>query len=176
MPDDAGPLRRLADRMAVQDLVDRYLADLDEAEFDDAWARSIFTEDGRFEFSMGGHDGVAGMAEYTAAMMGKWRRTHHVAAGHLIEIDGDQARVRGNLIATHLHPQEATGATPEQPAQPPGRSGAQEPRRAPEPFQVGDRFEGEAVRTDAGWRFARLAFEVVWTRGTPPGHVDIHDS
>lgn len=170
MPHDADPMRRLADRMDVQELVNRYLVGLDEAEFDDAWARSIFTEDGRFQFSMGGHDGVAGMAEYTAAMMGKWRRTHHVAAGHLVEIDGDRARVRGNLIATHLHPQEPA------PQKPPGQSGAHETPGAPEPFQVGDRFEGEAVRTDAGWRFARLAFEVVWTRGTPPGRVDIHDS
>lgn len=158
MPHDVGPLRRLADRMDVRDLVDRYLAGLDEAEFDDAWARSVFTEDGRFQFLMGGHDGVPGMAEFTAAMMGKWRRTQHVAAGHLVEIDGDRARVRGNLIATHLHRHEAS------------------PEPAPEPFQVGDRFEGEAVRTDAGWRFARLAFEVVWTRGTPPRPVDIHDS
>ncbi|MFI6037301.1 nuclear transport factor 2 family protein [Streptomyces sp. NPDC051315] len=170
MPQDAGALSRLADRMDVQDLVDRYLAGLDEAEFDDAWARSVFTEDGRFQFPMGGHDGVAGMAEFTAAMMGKWRRTHHMAAGHFVEIDGDRARVRGNLIATHLHLQEAA------PQDPPGQSGARETLRAPEPFQVGDRFEGEAVRTDAGWRFARLAFEVVWTRGTPPGRVDIHDS
>ncbi|WP_330290083.1 nuclear transport factor 2 family protein [Streptomyces sp. NBC_00576] len=168
--DDAGPLRRLADRLDVQELVDRYLAGLDDAEFDDAWARSIFTEDGRFQFMMGGHDGVAGMAEYTAAMMGKWRRTHHVAAGHLVEIDGDRARVRGSLIATHLHPHEAT------PEQPPGQPGAHGRPGAPEPFQVGDRFEGEAVRTDAGWRFARLAFEVVWTRGTPPVRVDVHDS
>ncbi|MEU9310345.1 nuclear transport factor 2 family protein [Streptomyces sp. NPDC048256] len=170
MPQDTEPLRRLADRMDVQDLVDRYLAGLDEAEFDDAWARSLFAEDGRFQFAMGGHDGVVGMAEYTAAMMGKWRRTHHVAAGHLVEIDGDRARVRGNLIATHLHPGELT------PQRPSGQAGAQVPPGVPEPFQVGDRFEGEAVRTDAGWRFARLAFEVVWTRGTPPGRVDIHDS
>ncbi|MGW0499663.1 nuclear transport factor 2 family protein [Streptomyces sp. NPDC003007] len=166
MPQNAGTWSRLADRMDVQELVDRYLADLDEAEFDDAWARSVFTEDGRFQFLMGGHDGVAGMAEFTAAMMGKWRRTHHVAAGHLVEVDGDRARVRGNLIATHLHPEE----------KPPGQPSAPETPRAPEPFQVGDRFEGEAVRTDAGWRFARLAFEVVWTRGTPPGRVAIHDN
>lgn len=152
MAHDAGLLRRLADRLEVRDLVDRYLADLDEAEFDDAWARSVFTEDGRFEFAMGGHDGVPGMAEYTAAMMGKWRRTQHVASGHIVDVDGDLARVRGNLIATHLHAGDA------------------------EPFQVGDRFEGEAVRTEGGWRFARLAFEVLWTRGTPPGRVDIHDS
>jgi len=123
-------LQLLVDRLAVQDLADRYLSGLDDAEFDEDWARSIFTEDGRFEFAMGGHHGVVGMAEFTAAMMGKWRRTHHVAAGHLVEIDGDRARVRGNLIATHLHAQEAA-----------------------EPFQVGDRFAGDAVRTDAGWRF-----------------------
>ncbi|GAA4227679.1 hypothetical protein GCM10022254_15960 [Actinomadura meridiana] len=153
MPHDADTLHLLVDRIGVQDLVDRYLAGLDEAEFDDTWARSVFTEDGRFEFPMGGHDGVPGMAEFTAAMMGKWRRTHHVAAGHAVEIDGDRARVRGNLIATHLHRDET-----------------------PEPFQVGDRFEGEAVRTDAGWRFERLAFEVVWSRGTPPGRASDSDS
>ncbi|MEU8589971.1 nuclear transport factor 2 family protein [Streptomyces sp. NPDC048664] len=153
MPYDANALSRIADRLEVQDLVDRYLASLDEAAFDDAWARSVFTEGGRFEFPMGGHDGVPGMASFTAAMMGKWRRTHHVAAGHRVEVDGDRARVRGNLIATHLHPDEIPA----------------------EHFQVGDRFEGEAVRTDAGWRFTRLALEVVWTRGTPPGRVGIHN-
>ncbi|MFE9840256.1 nuclear transport factor 2 family protein [Streptomyces goshikiensis] len=157
-PEEPAALRRLADRMDVRDLVDRYLAGLDRAEFDEDWARSVFTEDGRFQFPMGGHDGVAGMAEFTAAMIGKWRRTHHVAAGHLVEIDGDRARVSASLIATHLHP-HAPGPGP-----------------SPEPFQVGDRFEGEAARTAAGWRFTRLAFEVVWTRGTPPGRVDTHDS
>ena len=148
MPHDADLLRRLTDRLDVRDLVDRYLAGLDEARFDDAWARSIFTEDGRFEVPMGGHRGAAGMAGFTAAMMRKWRRTHHLAAGHLVELDGDRALVRGNLIATHLPPE-------------PG-----------EAFQVGDRFEGEAVRTGAGWRFERLAFELVWSRGTPPGRHD----
>ncbi|RLK53975.1 nuclear transport factor 2 family protein [Actinokineospora cianjurensis] len=163
MSHDTGLLRVLIDRLAIEELLDRYLAGLDEAEFDDTWARSIFTEDGRFEFPVGGHAGVTGMAGFTAAMMGKWRRTHHLGACHLVELDGDLARVRGNLIATHLHPQSPP---PEQ-----------LPRgRAPEPFQVGDRFEGEARRTDAGWRFARLAFEVVWSRGTPPGHLDTHHS
>jgi len=161
MPHDADLLRRLTDRMDVQDLVDRYLAGLDEARFDDAWARSIFTEDGRFEVPMGGHRGAAGMAGFTAAMMRKWRRTHHLAAGHLVELDGDRARVRGNLIATHLHP--GRQASPGEPAGP------------DELFQVGDRFEGEAVRTDAGWRFERLAFELVWSRGTPPGRAGRHD-
>jgi hypothetical protein len=155
MPQDADPLRGLADRMDVRELVDRYLAGLDRARFDDAWARSIFTEDGRFEVPMGGHRGAAGMAGFTAAMMAKWRRTHHLAAGHLVELDGDRARVSGNLIATHLHP----GPDPA-PGAPPG---------AAEIFQVGDRFEGDAVRTDAGWRFERLAFELVWSRGAPPG-------
>ncbi|NLU74342.1 nuclear transport factor 2 family protein [Streptomyces sp. HNM0575] len=171
MSHDAASPRRLADRMDVRDLVDRYLAGLDEAEFDDAWARSFFTEGGRFEFAMGGHEGAAGMAEFTAAMMGKWRRTHHMAAGHIVEVDGDRARVRGNLLATHLHPREAA------PDGPSGRPASRETSAAaPEPFQTGDRFEGEAVRTEAGWRFARLAFEVIWTRGTPPVRAAIHDS
>lgn len=147
---DAGPLHRLADRMDVQGLVDRYLAGLDDARFDDDWARSVFTEQGSFRFAAGGHDGVAGMAEFTAAMMRKWRRTHHVAAGHLIDLDGDRAHVRGNLIATHVHPHDENDI-----------------------FQAGDRFHGEAVRTGAGWRFAWLSFEVVWTRGTPAARIGI---
>ncbi|HEV2636025.1 MAG TPA: nuclear transport factor 2 family protein [Actinocrinis sp.] len=155
MSHDMDQVRRLVDRMEVRDLVDRYLAGLDEVRFDDAWAWSVFAEDGRFEIPMGGHRGAAGMAGFTAAMMGKWRRTHHVACGHLVELDGDRARVQGSLIATHLHPLPEPA-----PGGPPG---------PPELFQAGDRFVGEAVRTDAGWRFERLAIEVVWTRGTPPG-------
>ncbi|BBA97257.1 hypothetical protein RVR_2914 [Actinacidiphila reveromycinica] len=183
---EADALRRLADRMDVRELVDRYLAGLDEGRFDDTWARSVFTEDGRFEVPTGGHDGVAGMAEATAAMIGRWRSTHHLAAGHLVEIDGDRARVRGSLVVTHLYPPGAVVREPAPresgPRKPgpresglqdaPGRVGAPDAPGAPEPFQVGDRFEGAAVRTGAGWRFARLAFEVVWTRGTPPGRVE----
>jgi hypothetical protein len=33
---------------------------------------------------------------------------------------------------------------------------------------VGDYYEGEVVRTDAGWRFSRQALYVTWFDGSPP--------
>ncbi|MDV6263936.1 nuclear transport factor 2 family protein [Rhodococcoides yunnanense] len=143
---DITRLQRLVDRMEIQELVERFVVGLDQKSFDIDWARSIFTESGRFSFPNGVHSGVSGMPEFVTITMGRWRGSHHLAGVNLIAIDDDRARVRGNLIATHLHRDENR-----------------------EPFQVGDSYEGEVVRTEEGWRLAHLRFELIWFHGAPPG-------
>ncbi|WP_165495150.1 FAD-dependent monooxygenase [Actinomadura roseirufa] len=150
--DGAGPpaeIARLADRAEITDLIGRYTSSLDDGRFDDAWARSIFAEHAAVAFPVGGHEGVGGLADFTARFMGRWERTHHHATDHLVSLDGDSADVRWNMLATHVHPSASRSAEGEA------------------HFQLGARLGGTAVRTPDGWRFERLELRVVWTSGRP---------
>jgi hypothetical protein len=153
-------VRMLLDRAEISDLVDRFSRDLDdytleERRFDVAWVRSYFTEDASVEYPVGSATG----AERIAALidgrgMAPFQRTQHVTTNYVIDLDGDRASVRFNLIATHVHAEDV-------------RQRLGEPLGAH--FTVGDYYEGETVRTDAGWRFSRQALHVTWTEGRPPG-------
>jgi len=151
----AAPLAQLdalAQRAEVGALLDRYLLSLDENRIDDAWSRSIFTADARVEFPVSHHEGVDGLATYHRAALAKFERTQHLNSGAVIDVDGDRATVRANLISTHVHRPAAA---------PPGTD------RAPL-FTTGTYVEGEARRTAHGWRFRRLSFRLVWVTGSPP--------
>ncbi|HEX2312892.1 MAG TPA: nuclear transport factor 2 family protein [Thermomonospora sp.] len=152
MPPTADTGLRLADRADLIDLVSRYHHSLDARRFDDAWARSLFTEDVVLDFPVGGHEGVAGLAEFTTRFMGRWDRTHHHATDHLVTLDGDHATVVWNMLATHVHP---------------AGSGA------PGHFHLGARLDGATVRGPGGWRFRRLALRVIWTSGRPAAGVPV---
>ncbi|MDH6127682.1 nuclear transport factor 2 family protein [Kitasatospora sp. GP82] len=144
------------ERDAVARLIDRYLAGLDERVFDEEWARSLFAEDVRLVFPVGSREGLAGLGEYHAEVMGRFDRTVHIGSNHTITVQGDRAAFRFNLLCLHvlvdgLHAERgpAPGAT----------------------FESAGRMSGEAVRTADGWRFDLLALQVVWTKGEPPVRV-----
>jgi hypothetical protein len=86
--------------------------------------------------------------------MAPFQRTQHVTTNHLVDLDVDRASVRFNLIATHVHAEEVRQRLGE-------GSGAH--------FTVGDYYEGDTVRTGAGWRFRHQTLHVTWTEGTPRG-------
>jgi hypothetical protein len=85
--------------------------------------------------------------------MGKFLRTQHLHANHLVDVDGDNAVVRWDLVATHV----LRESSPESGGEGVGPL-----------FRVGDYYEGEAVRTARGWRFRSMTLHVVWMTGTPP--------
>jgi len=146
-------LGAFADRDAVARLIDRYLASLDQRIFDDSWARSLFTEDVRLEFPIGSRTGRAGLAEFQAAAMAKFERTLHVGSNYAIAVHGDRATLGFNLLAAHVHSDAAHAER----GYAPGTH-----------FDIGGRMEGEAERTEGGWRLSRLALQLVWTTGEPP--------
>ena len=133
-------IKNLTDRQAITDLVSRLGLWLDEKRFDDA---SLFTDDVTVSTPGGSAQGV----ELVAAQA---RRNHdhdglqHVITNVLIDLDGDQARVRANLIVTMV-PDAA----------------------APEAHvTMGERYRFEAVRTGVGWRLSRIEVEPIWRSGT----------
>lgn len=140
-------LLAVTDRLELRELFERYVIALDtvcEQDHDDDWFRTVLTEDVRLDFPIGTREGLTGFAGFLREARGWWERTHHVSATTEIALDADRATVRVHQLATHVH-----------------RGGAH--RAAP--FDVGGYYDARAVRTPAGWRFDRLTFRVVWSRG-----------
>lgn len=146
----AAQVARLTDLAELKQLADRYLASLDEAVFDEAWAGSLFTDDIEMTFPVGSHRGISGVAAFTAEIMERWGRTHHHGSDSSAELAGDRAEVSWSLIASHVHYDSPL------------------PPDASEYFQLGGRFTGTARRTADGWRFERLRLRIVWTTGAVP--------
>jgi hypothetical protein len=146
-------LQRVEDGQAITQLVARLGRMLDEKRFDDA--RSILADDITVRTPGGeahGPDAVAAQA----------RRTHTVSTQHaisdvLIDLDGDRARVRANLIATFA------------PDRPGARLVIGDAEHPDSYLSLGEVYRFEAVRTAAGWRLARIETERKWSSRPLPG-------
>jgi SnoaL-like domain len=142
-------VRSLSDRVDISELIDRYITAFDlltDEPRDDEWYLSVFTEDIRLVFPVGGHTGIDGLAEFNRAARAKWARTHHLSANHLVTLDGDRATVRAHLLVTHVPDIDETGHH----------------------LSTGSHFDATAVRTPAGWRLREIVFTLVWISGQPP--------
>ncbi|MFD7439600.1 nuclear transport factor 2 family protein [Streptomyces sp. NPDC059861] len=146
----ATEVARLADLAELQKLAGRYLASLDEGDFDEAWAKSLFTEDIEMTFPVGSHHGIFGVGDFTTVIMARWGRTHHHGSDSSVDLDGDRAELSWSLIASHVH------------------HGSPLPPDPSEYFQLGGRFTGTARRLPDGWRFDRLRLRISWTTGAVP--------
>lgn len=143
-------LRRLSDRAEITDLVYQLGACLDEGRFDDLGELVI----GDATVSTPG-----GRGEGREAVVNQARRNHpedqrfqHVTTNLLINVDGDRADVRANLIVTITTPGTHTGEAP-----------APSPRAT-----IGEVYRFDLVRTPSGWRFAHIATVPLWVTGTLP--------
>ncbi|MGW1544508.1 nuclear transport factor 2 family protein [Streptomyces sp. NPDC002309] len=144
-------LRDLADRAEITELVDRYvtLLDVQDADgYDESWPRTVFTDDCRLDFPVGTVRGLDTAAAFHFDRKSRFARTHHLAANHGITLDGDTARVRVHILASHIHHDDGPD--------PGGR------------FDIGGYSEAEAVRTPRGWRISRWRFHLVWSDGAGP--------
>ncbi|WP_034518044.1 nuclear transport factor 2 family protein [Actinomadura rifamycini] len=146
-------MSELIDRMDIIELVGRYMVSLDERNIDDAWARRFHTADVAMEAPVGEAAGLDGLAESTRVALERFERTQHLASNHIVDLDGDRAAVRWDALMVHVHLASTAAARGEEP-------GAH--------FDVGGRFDAEAVRTADGWRFRRMAVRPVWFDGRPP--------
>jgi hypothetical protein len=160
-------LRGVVERAAVAELLDRFIVALDDHKFDDdAWLRALVTDDVRFEFPLGAHDGVDGLAAFLKEPVSMFERTHHLNSKAVVDIEGDQATMKANMIATHVNPPNH-GGNGEDPGLLTtfGTHMDGEPRRI---ILIGTHMDGEARRGSDGWRLQRLTFRLAWLMGDPP--------
>jgi len=119
------------DRDDLADLFHLYAFALDKRRWD--WLEQVFTEDAVMSFS-GGEGELAGrdpIISMIRAFMDQCAATHHLIANHHATIDGDRAEAFCYVRAHHAAK---------------GGEGRFEESLAS--------FTAQAVRTDAGWRFA----------------------
>ncbi|MFC9914450.1 nuclear transport factor 2 family protein [Streptomyces sp. NPDC059862] len=135
-------------QVRVAALLNRYLVSLDEEELDAAWAAGLFTQDAVVAFPISRHEGLAGMADYHSTALSAFAATMHLGSPAVVEVSGDSATLRANLVSTHVH---RTG----------GREGA------PQLFTTGTSVHGRARFTPLGWRLSELSFRLVWADGSP---------
>lgn len=165
-------LRDVADRAAVAELLDRFILALDDHELDDAWLRSVVTDDVSFEFPLGRHDGVEGLAAFLERPMAVFERTHHLCSHAVVDLAGDRATLKANMVAAHVHaPGHGTGEGEGDGAAGPGplvMFGTHLDGVAREVVVIGTHMDGEARRSGDGWRLRRLTFRLSWILGDPP--------
>jgi hypothetical protein len=130
-----------ADRAELADLVARQGLWLDERDF--ANAAAIFTSDAVVRTQGGESRGLEALTEQARRSHQPYAATQHVTSNLLIEIDGDRAVLRANLIAVFVDASTA-------------------PRPA---VVIGERYRFEARRTPAGWRLSAVQAEPVWRDG-----------
>lgn len=136
------------DQQQLAALIQRLFAALDDARFTDltgllADTATVRTPGGE----TAGRDAV--IAQASRNHRPEWR-IQHLVHNPLIEIDGDRARIRADLVAVFV------------------TAGAAD-RLAPQPtFELGERYRFEAVRRPEGWRLTRIESTPVWSRGERP--------
>ncbi|MFK4070909.1 nuclear transport factor 2 family protein [Streptomyces sp. NPDC029674] len=139
-------LRLLNDRLEVVQLCDRYVMHLDKDRSHDAWLETVFTDDVQLSFPFGQFQGIKGLAGFQEMARTTFARTHHLCANHVVDLQGDSARVRAHLMAVHVRESD----------EPAGH------------FDIGGHLEAETVRTERGWRIRRFTFDLVWQSGRAP--------
>lgn len=142
-------LQELNDRQEIADLITRLGLMLDEKRFDDA--QTILADDVTVRTpggSASGVEGVVGQARRNHTV-----RTQHVITDLLIELDGDRASARANLIVTFVPDSD----------EPDARLiiGTSEP--AESRLMIGERYHFDVVRGEAGWRLSSIEVARLWS-------------
>jgi hypothetical protein len=137
---------QLMDRCQVSDLVYRLGVCLDEGRFDQM--RDLLVEAATAKTP-------GGTAEGREAVVAQAERNHsrddhiqHVITNLLVDLEGDRARVRANLVVHFAGP-----ADPQEVA-------------APVRYSLGEVYRFEALRATEGWRLSRVETVPVWSSGT----------
>jgi hypothetical protein len=143
-------LQQLYDRAEITDLVYRLGVFLDGGRYDEM--RELLIEDATVSTP-------GGRAEGREALIAQARRNHpadqrfqHVTTNVLVDLDGDGANVRANLVVTITTPDDAPTNVP-----------------VPSPLcTIGEVYTFALVRTPDGWRFSQIETVPLWASGTVP--------
>lgn len=146
-------LARLADRLAIRELVDRYARAADRV--DGEGAAALFTEQGALRIFERGTEApvrerIGREAIATAfAGLSRYDVTLHVVANHLIELDGDAATGETYCLAHHV------------------RTIGEGDDAHPSDHLMAIRYLDTYERTVQGWRIAQRHLQLEFTEERP---------
>ncbi|NJP94475.1 nuclear transport factor 2 family protein [Nonomuraea sp. FMUSA5-5] len=133
------------DRTDVTELIYRLYACMDEGRFTDLPA--LFADGISVRTPGGLATGRDAVVAQAARNHSPEERVQHFVHNPLVEVDGDHATIRADVIVTF---------TPES-----------TPQSTPEPrYTLSERFRYEATRSPEGWRLSRVDGTPVWSTGT----------
>jgi 3-phenylpropionate/cinnamic acid dioxygenase small subunit len=137
-------VQELVDRDEITNLVYRLGLFLDDRRFDEM--RSLLVDEATVRTP-------GGTAEGREALIAQARRNHqpdeptqHVITNVVVELDGDRAKVRANLVVNFAAPASADQSLP----------------APPRKYTLGETYHFNVVRTSEGWRFSRVESRPVW--------------
>lgn len=140
-------VQKLVDRNEITDLVHRLGVCLDEGRFDEM--RFLFVEQATARTPGGTAEGREALIAQASRNHTPDDRMQHVITNVLIDLGGDRATVRANLVVHFASLHNEALAPPVQ-------------------FTLGEVYRFDAVRTPEGWRISRVEATPVWMSGTRP--------
>lgn len=142
--DRTDQLGELVDRHEIARLVDHLGAALDGGRFDDL--PQIFTHDATARTPGGLAEGIDALIAQASRNHSPDDRVQHLVSGVLVDVDGDRADIRANLIVTF----------------------AGDDLRTPPRLRLGEVYRFCARRTADGWRLTSVQSTPVWAEGELP--------
>jgi hypothetical protein len=133
----------VVDRLEIEESVSKLGRCLDERDFETL--RALFTPDASVTTPGGTATGHDALVEQARARHSRDDGIQHVITNLLVEVDGDQASVRANLLVSFAQSGVADTAQ----------------------FLLGEVYRFDLVRTAEGWRFTTLRSKPVWSLNRP---------
>ncbi|HMF93441.1 MAG TPA: nuclear transport factor 2 family protein [Vicinamibacterales bacterium] len=144
---------RLIHTVAIADLINRYLAALDQKQFDVTTMSQIFADDARIvRPNRAVTKGPQEIGDSHSRSLSRFQATQHLTSGFIVTLKDDaSAEIRANLIAMHLWAE-----------------GHGDPDADPNDnyFLAGGVISGHVTLGAGGWRITELTNQVIWRRGT----------
>jgi hypothetical protein len=134
------------DRFEIEQIVFCLGRCLDERDFEGL--RDLLTDDASVSTPGGTAVGHDALVEQARVRHSNDAGIQHVITNLLIDLDGDRARVRANLLVSFAHLGSAD----------------------PAPFLLGEVYRFELQRAADGWRISKLTSIPIWTLN-PPAHL-----
>jgi hypothetical protein len=146
---DQAEVSQWLDNARITRIVESYFRALDEKHFDESHFRQILAPDARVTRPNGATVvGPANIADSHARSFARFEATQHLLTGHDVDIDGDTAAVRANLVAIHIWNDRRAEAS-----------------MLDRSFTAGGVITVALTRTPDGWRITQTENHVIWRTG-----------
>jgi ketosteroid isomerase-like protein len=129
--------------------VNTFFRAMDEKHFDDSYLGQILAADVQMIRPNGAVTvGTANIADSFARSFDRFEATQHLLTGHHVDVDGDTAAARANLVAIHLWKDRPV-----------------ESSMLDRSFTAGGVITADLRRSPDGWRICRAETLVLWRTG-----------